>query len=168
MVHRPGELAKKELTPLFRILMDADACPVKEDTFRVAKRYGLEVVVVSNAPLSLPTASWIVPIVVEKEFDAVDHWIVESLRADDIVITNDLPLAARCVEKGGRVIDPRGKILSEENIGEALAHRELMAELRQRGELNLGPKKREKKHRSQFLSSLDQVIHQVLKAKRGR
>jgi uncharacterized protein len=146
--------------------MDADACPVKEDTFRVAKRYSLTVVVVSNTSILLPRADWIQAVVVEKTFDAVDDWIAEEVKPNDIVLTNDLLLAARCLKKEGRVIDPRGKILTEENIGEALARRELMAELRQRGELNLGPKKMEKKHRSNFLSNLDQIIHQALKAQR--
>ena len=137
---------------MLEIYIDADACPVKEQTFKVAKRYALKVYVVSAVPIFLPKADWILSIVVGKDFDAVDNWIAEKMSPHDIVVTNDIPLAARVVERGGKVIDPRGKILDEENIGEAVAYRELSAELRQRGELNLGPKKMGKSHQSNFLA----------------
>ena len=143
------------------IYIDADACPVKEDTIRVAKRYSLKVTVVSNSPISLPRETWIVPVVVGSGFDAVDDWIAEQIQKDDIVITNDLLLAAQCLKKEVRVIDPRGKILTEDNIGDALANRELMYELRQMGSLKTGPKQMGKKHRSNFLAALDQVINKV-------
>lgn len=148
------------------IYLDADASPNKEDTFRVAKRYNLKVFVVSNSPKHIPREDWIVPVIVEKDFDAADNWIAEHVQKDDIVITNDLLLAGRCVKKEARVLDPRGRILDEDNIGDALSTRELMSELRQRGELNLGPKKMGKNHRSAYLSALDELINLVLKQRR--
>ena len=145
------------------IFIDADACPVKEDTFRIAKRYSLKVVVVSNHKKEVPKENWISSVEVEKRFDAVDDWIESNIQAKDIVLTNDILLADRCIKKNAHPIDPRGKIYTENNIGEALATRELMSELRQRGALDLGPKQMGKKHRSNFLSSLDLLINRVLK-----
>ena len=147
------------------IYIDGDACPVKEHTFKVAKRYSLKVFVVSNREIFLPKADWIIPIIAEKTFDAVDNWIAEQVKENDIVITNDLLLAERCVRKQARVLDPRGKILDEENIGEAVSMRELLSELRQRGALDLGPKKMGTAHRSKFLSSLDILINKVRNSK---
>lgn len=146
------------------IYIDADACPVKEDTYKIAKRYGLTVVVVSNRGIQIPNETWIVPVIVEKSFDAVDAWIVENLKPKTIVITNDILLADKCVKKGAFVIDPRGRILNEDNIGEALATRELMYDLRQQGALDLGPKKMGKNHRSNYLANFDKLIHLVKKS----
>jgi uncharacterized protein len=149
---------------LLDVYIDADACPVKEDTFRVSKRYGLKVYVVSNSSIVLPKADWILPVVVGGHFDAVDDWIEANVKPNDIVITNDLLLAARCLKKESRVIDPRGNIRTEDNIGEALATRELLSELRQMGAMNTGPKKMGKNHRSNFLSELDRLINQIKKS----
>ncbi len=146
------------------IYIDADACPVKEDTFRVAKRYGLKVFVVSRVPIHLPIADWIVPVVAGDGFDRVDDWIVEKIAAGDIAVTGDILLAQRCIEKSGRAIDPRGRILDADNISEAVSMRELLSELRQRGEIGLGPAKMGKKHKSNYLSALDELIHRI---KRG-
>lgn len=146
------------------IFIDADACPVKEDTFRIAKRYALNVFVISNRAILLPHETWIFPIVVEKSFDAVDAWIIDNLKEKSIVLTNDILLADKCIKKRAFVIDPRGNILDENNIGEALATRELMYDLRQQGALDLGPKKMGKNHRSHFLSQLDKLIHIVKKS----
>ncbi len=148
------------------IYIDADACPVKEDTFRIAKRYALKVLVVSNSPKALPRADWIVPIVVGEKFDAVDDWIDEHVQKEDIVITNDILLAARVLKKGARVVDPRGRLFTDDNIGDALANRELMYELRQMGALDLGPKKMGKQNRSSFNSALDELINAIRKAAR--
>ncbi len=150
------------------IYIDADACPVKEHTFRVAKRYGLKVFVVSNSSIVVPAAEWIEAVVVGSAFDAVDDWIEGKVTEDDIVITNDLLLTARCLKKGARVMNPRGKVYTDENIGDALSTRELMSELRQRGVLDLGPTKMGKNHRSSFLSALDQEINAAMKKKRER
>ncbi len=141
------------------IFVDADACPVKEAVFKVAERYQLKVYVVSNHAKLLPKSELIVPVTVEKRFDAVDDWIASQVKANDLVITNDILLADRCIKVGALAIDPRGKILDENNIGEALSMRELLSELRQRGDLQTGPKAMGKKHQSNFLSQLDKVIH---------
>jgi hypothetical protein len=141
------------------VFVDADACPVKESVFKVAQRYGLKVYVVSNHPKWVPKSETIVPVIVEKTFDAVDNWISSNVKKNDLVITNDILLADRCIKAGALAIDPRGKILDENNIGEALSMRELLSELRQRGDLQTGPKSMGKKHHSNFLSNLDKVIN---------
>lgn len=146
------------------IYVDADACPVKEQTFKVAKRYDLTVKVVSHNPIFLPRADWIIPVVVEQGFDAVDDWIVEQVQKNDIVVTGDILLAGRCIEKAARVIDPRGRILDENNIGEAVARRGLLDELRQRGDLKTGPQKMGKQNKSNYLSALDELINNLLRA----
>lgn len=146
------------------VYLDADACPVKEETFRVAKRYNLKVYAVSNVPLFLPRAEWILPVVTGKDFDAVDNWIADHVEKRDLVITNDILLAERCVRKEAVAINPRGGIYDENNIGEAVSMRELMSELRQRGAMDLGPKKMGKNHKSNFLAALDQVINKLLRA----
>lgn len=147
------------------IYIDADACPVKEDVFRVSKRYQLKVFVVSNMKMFLPKADWIIPVVVENRFDAVDDYIDETIKPNDICVTNDLLLSARILKREARVIDPKGKIYTDENIGEALATRELLSELRQYGDNHFGPKKKSKRDQSSFLSSFDQLINQALRNK---
>lgn len=151
-----------------KIFIDADACPVKEHTYRVAARYGIKILVVCNHPIHIPASESIEMVVTENRFDAVDDWIETNIEKNDIVITGDIPLAARCLKKEGRVINPRGRIYTEDDIGEAIATRELLSELRQRGEIGLGPQKMQKKNHSNFLSSLDLVINQVLKQERAR
>jgi uncharacterized protein len=152
-----------ERAPVIQI--DADACPVKEDIFRIAKRYSWNVWVVSRVPIFLPRAEWIVPVVAGDGFDKVDDWIVENLARNDIVVTGDLLLADRCIKKLARVIDPRGRVLDEDNIAESLSMRELLSELRQRGEIGLGPPKMGKKHKSSFSSALDELINKVNRGK---
>jgi len=147
------------------VYIDADACPVKEDTFRVAKRYGLRVLVVCNRAIVVPRAPWIELVVAGSGFDAVDEWIVGHVAKNDIVVTSDILLAARLIERGARPLDPRGRLFTEDNIGEVKALRHLADELRQRGALDLGPKKMGTKHRSTFLSSLDELINAVLRGK---
>jgi len=149
---------------MLAVYIDADACPVKEDIFRISKRYGLIVHVVSNQEKFLPRADWILPVVVPEGFDAVDDYIEANIQPLDIVITNDLLLAARCLKKEAKVIDPRGRVLDEDNIGDALANRELMAELRQMGALDTGPKKMGKNHHSRFKSSFDELIVAIRKS----
>jgi uncharacterized protein len=147
------------------IYIDADACPVKDFTYRVAKRYGWTVHVVSRVAIHVPKETWILPIVAGDGFDKVDDWIVDHLQANDIVVTGDVLLAKRCVEKQARVIDPRGRILDEDNIAEAVAMRELVAELRERGEIGLGPAKIGKKNQSNYLASLDELINRIQRGK---
>jgi uncharacterized protein YaiI (UPF0178 family) len=145
------------------IYVDADACPVKEEVYRVAQRYGLRVVLVSNAWLRVPNEEWLELVVVGAELDAADAWIVEHVSGDDIVVTADIPLAAMCLEKGAGVLGPRGRPYTEDSIGGALATRELMSQLREMGEVSGGPPPFEKRDRSQFLRALDRMINAVQK-----
>lgn len=145
------------------IYVDADACPVKEEVYRVAQRYGLRVVLVSNAWLRVPNEEWLELVVVGAELDAADAWIVEHVSGDDIVVTADILLAALCLEKGAGVLGPRGRPYTEDSIGGALATRELMSQLREMGEVSGGPPPFEKRDRSQFLQALDRMINAVQK-----
>ena len=145
------------------IFVDADACPVKDEVYRVAQRYRLRVVLVSNAWLRAPNEEWLELVVVGAELDAADAWIVEQVTQDDIVITADMPLAALCLEKGAGVLGPRGRPFTEDSIGGALATRELMSQLREMGEVTGGPPPFEKRDRSEFLQALDRMIHSVRK-----
>jgi hypothetical protein len=146
---------------LAKIFVDADGCPVKEEIYRVARRYGLQVTVVSNAWMRTPQEDWLTRVVVSQELDAADDWIVEHVAAEDIVITGDIPLAARSLKKGARVIDPKGRVFTEESIGDALASRELMSHLREIGTLTGGPAPFEKRDRSRFLERLDETIQSI-------
>jgi hypothetical protein len=148
------------------IYVDADACPVKDEVYRVAQRYGLKVLLVSNAWLRAPNEEWIAVVVVGAELDAADAWIVEHVTEDDIVVTADIPLAALCLEKGSSVLGPRGRRFTEDSIGGALATRELMSQLREMGEVTGGPPAFEKRDRSQFLQVLDQMVHAIRKRPR--
>ena len=143
------------------IFVDADACPVKVEIYRVAERYHLNVCVVSNHPMRTPRAPWIEPVVVGARFDAADNWIAAQAACDDIVITGDIPLAARCLKKGARVIGPKGHVLTDANIGEALATRELSAHLRDLGIVNGGPTPFQRKDRSRFLQRLDATVRSI-------
>ena len=146
-----------------RIFVDADACPVKDEVYRVAKRYGLRVVLVSNTWLRAPNEEWLEVVVVGGELDAADAWIVEHVTRGDIVVSADIPLAALCLEKGASVLGPRGRPFTEDSIGNALATRELMSQLREMGEVGGGPPPFEKRDRSQFLQALDRMIHAIRK-----
>ena len=147
-----------------KIYVDADGCPVKNEVFRVALRYGLRVYVVSNSRMRVPEEGLVKPVLVAKGFDAADDWIVEHVVENDITVSADIPLAARCLEKGARVLDPKGRIFTQDSIGGALANRELMAYLRDMGEITGGPAPFAKRDRSRFLERLDQVIQAALRA----
>lgn len=150
-----------------RIFVDADACPVKDEVFRVAQRCGLKVLVVSNSPLRIPRHPLFESVVVAKgQFDGADDWIVERITDRDIAVTADIPLAARCLEKGARALDAKGKVYSPDSIGDALASRELMAHLRAMGELGGGPPPFTAKDRSTFLQRLDDLIQAQRRAAR--
>jgi uncharacterized protein YaiI (UPF0178 family) len=153
--------------PAIRIYVDADACPVKEEIFRVAIRCGLKVVVVSNSPIRIPRNPLFESVVVAKGlFDGADDWIVGQITASDIAVTSDIPLAARCLEKGARALDPKGRVYAPESIGDALASRELMAHLRAMGEMGGGPPPFSARDRSTFLQRLDDLIQALRRAKR--
>lgn len=149
----PGQTGK------MTIYIDADGCAVKDEVYKVAARYQLKVWVVANQPLKIPLDPQIQMQVVSGGFDAADDWIVENILKNDILITTDLLLADRCIKRQAFVLGPKGRELNEENIGNALASRELMAHLRNLGNTKTGPAPMGKSDRSQFLSTLDQLIH---------
>jgi uncharacterized protein len=151
---------------LIRIYVDADGCPVKAEVFRVALRYRLKVFVVSNSRMRIPPDGLFEQVIVNKDADAADDWIVQHVKEDDIAVSADIPLAARCLEKGARVLDPKGRVFSEESIGGALANREFTAYLRDMGNITGGPAPFEKRDRSRFLQQLDNIVQAAFRAKR--
>lgn len=151
---------KKDLK-LLEIYIDADGCTVKDETYKVAARYDLQVIVVANQYLKVPLSLKIRMEVVDSGFDAADDWIIENIGSDDILVTSDLLLAERAIEKKARVLGPKGFEHDAENIGSSLASRELSAHLRDLGQKNTGPSAMTKKDRSQYLSKLDQVIQSI-------
>ena len=146
-----------------RIYVDADSCPVKDEVYRVAKRYGLPVTLVSATWLRTPSEPWIRLEVVKEtgELDVADDWIAGRAGPDDVVVTDDIVLASRCLEKGSRVLSTRGKSFTPDSIGDALASRELMANLREMGAVTGGPSGYAKADRSRFLQELDKAINQM-------
>jgi hypothetical protein len=148
---------------MLTIYVDADACPVKEEVFRVARRYAMRVAVVANAPLRVP-ADALLELVVCPGFGAADDWIAEHAGPGDIVVTADIPLAARCLAKEARVLGPKGRLFTDTDIGAALAMRDLMDELRQGGAITGGPAPMTPKDRSRFLSKLDEAVNAVRRA----
>lgn len=144
-----------------RILIDGDGCAVKDEVFKVAERYQLPVVVVANKWMKLPPNPLIQMQVVDGGFDAADDWIVDNSQVRDIVVTTDILLADRCVKKSVRVLGPKGEEFTEDNIGSAVANRELMQNLRQMGEIRGGPAPMDKTARSRFLGKLDQIIQSI-------
>jgi uncharacterized protein YaiI (UPF0178 family) len=153
------------MVALLNVYVDADACPVKPEVCKVARRCRLPVTFVSNTRMRIPDPGISTLVVVDGRFDAADDWIVAHAAADDIVVTADIPLAHRCIGKGAAVIGPSGRPFTEENIGQAMAVRELMADLREAGSITGGPPPFQKKDRSRFLHGLDQMI-QAIKRKR--
>jgi uncharacterized protein len=150
---------------LLDIFIDADGCPVKQEVYRVAKRYGLKVTLVSNSRMRTLQEDWLEVVVVDGQFNAADDWIVEHVSENDIVVTGDIPLASRCLEKDARALGPSGRMFNRENIGEALASRELLSYLRDLGTLTGGPAPFEKRDRSRFLQRLDDTIQSVRRRK---
>jgi hypothetical protein len=144
-----------------RIYIDADACPVKAETYRVAERYGIHVFLVSNSHIAAPREAFIERVIVSSGPDAADDWIAERVGPGSIVITSDIPLADRCVKAGAKVIAPNGRTLDQDSIGMALATRNLMDDLRSAGQITSGPKSFQPRDRSNFLSNLDLIITQL-------
>lgn len=147
-----------------RIYIDADACPVKDEIYRVAARFGLPVSVVAGQFIRIPVDPSIERIAAGAGMDAADDWIAERAGKGDIVITSDVPLASRCVKAGAEVLAPNGKPFSEASIGMTLAVRNLMTDLRSSGEVTGGPKSFSPRDRSAFLSALDQTIRRIQRA----
>src|SRR5436309_5282248 len=144
-----------------RIYIDADACPVKDEIYRVAIRHGLPVSVVAGQFIQVPKDPLIERVAAGSGMDAADDWIAERVGKGDIVITSDVPLASRCVKAGAEVIAPNGKRFTESSIGMMLAVRNLMTDLRSAGEVTGGPKSFAPRDRSAFLSALDQAIRRI-------
>jgi uncharacterized protein len=150
------------------ILIDADACPVKDEVYRVAERHlargiAVTVAVVSNSGVAVPRADFIERVVVPAGPDAADDWIAERADASSIVVTQDIPLASRAVKAGAAAIAPTGRAFTEESIGLALAQRNLMDSLRSAGAVTGGPKPFARADRSAFLSALDQAVRRAAK-----
>jgi uncharacterized protein YaiI (UPF0178 family) len=141
-----------------RIFVDADACPVKNEIYRVAERYALHVYVVANAFIAVPRSELIERVIVPEGPDVADQWIAERAGPTDIVVTADIPLAARCVRAGASVIGPTGKAFTEDSIGMTLATRNLMADLRSAGAITRGPPPRSRQDISRFLSAMDLAV----------
>ena len=144
--------------PAIRIFIDADACPVKPEIYRVAERYGLRVFVVANSFMAVPRSELIERVIVSEGPDVADGWIVERVTARDIVITADIPLAGRCVGKGATVIGPTGKPFTEDSIGMTLATRDLLTHLRSAGAVTRGSPPLSRQDISRFLSALDLAV----------
>lgn len=147
------------------IYIDADGCAVKEEVYKVAERFKLRVFVVANKALNIPLDPRIEMKVVSGGFDAADDWIAETASMGDIVITADILLAERCLQKKAKVLGPKGHEFTEDSIGSSVATRELMINLRHMGEMKGGPAPMQKKDRSQFLAKLDHIIHAVKRAR---
>ena len=146
---------------MLHVFVDADACPVKQEVYRVARRYGLHVTLVSNSPMRVPDETGIQLQIVGQGTDAADDWIVENVVPDDVVVTADIPLADRCVKVGARVLSPKGKVFTDANVGSALATRDLLTDLRGAGEITGGPPPFDARDRSRFLQELDRIVQAV-------
>ena len=155
MTQEPGSI---------QIYVDADACPVKNEIYKVAARHGIMVHVVSNSPIAIPKDPMIARVVVPAGPDVADDWIAERAGASDVVVTTDVPLASRCVKAGASVITPKGRPFDENSIGMALATRNLMDGLRSTGEMTGGPAPFSQRDRSTFLSALHLAIERLKRA----
>jgi hypothetical protein len=163
--HFPYQRARAHLQKdhayVLDIYIDADGCPVKEEVYRVASRYQLKVYVVANKRIQIPMGRPMEMVVVPRGLDVADDWITSHIEKDDIAITGDIPLADRCLKKGARVLGIKGTEFREDNIGSAIAARELMSHLREIGQLTSGPAAMAPKDRSRFLSKLDEIIQSI-------
>ncbi len=145
------------------VYVDADACPVKEEIYRVAKRHGLKVSLVANTSMRIPAHDWLKLVVVDDQLDAADDWIVEHVSKCDIVITDDIPLASRCLQRGARVLGLKGRVFTEDSIGDALATREILSHMRDCGVITGGPAPFGPKDRSRFLQRLEDMVQACLR-----
>ena len=144
--------------PAITIFIDADACPVKDETYKVAARYGLKTFVVSNSFMQIPASTLIERVIVDAGPDIADDWIAERAARGDIVITNDIPLADRVLKSGAAAIKPNGQPFTADSIGSALAQRSIMEHIRSTGEITGGPRPFDRADRSRFLQALDTAI----------
>ncbi len=157
---------KSQSAILITIYVDADACPVKDEVYRVAARYGLHVQVVSNAFIQVPVGPRVSRVVVDAGPDVADDWIAEHATPGDIAITNDIPLAERVLQAGAAAIRPDGRIFTHDSIGSAIAQRAIMEQIRSTGAVTGGPKPFGPRDRSQFLQALDQAVNRELRRRR--
>lgn len=148
---------------MLTIFVDADGCPVKDEIFRVAIKKEIRTILVSNRRINHPASLLITSVVVREGFDSADDYIADNASTDDIVITADIPLASRALEKDARVINPNGRIFTKETIGEAMANRQLLSSLREQGLITGGPAPFKPKDRSLFLHVLQETIQSIRK-----
>ena len=148
------------------IYLDADACPVKEEAYKVAARYGLKTFVVSNSFIQIPASPLIERMIVDAGPDVADDWIAEQAKPGDVVVTNDIPLAERVLAASAAAIAPNGRVFTKDSIGSAIAQRALMEHLRSMGEITGGPKPFDRNARSEFLQAMDQTIQKELRRRK--
>jgi hypothetical protein len=149
-----------------RIFIDADACPVKDEVYKVAARYGLMTMVVSNSFIAIPPSKLVERMIVDAGPDAADDWIAERCEPGDIVVTNDIPLADRVLKADGVAIAPNGRAFTPDSIGSALASRAVAEHIRSMGEMTGGPKPFAPADRSRFLQALDEAVNREKRRKR--
>ena len=152
-------------TPL-RIFIDADACPVKDEVYKVAARYGLKTFVVSNSFMQVPVSPMVERVIVDAGPDVADDWIADNCVAGDVVITNDIPLADRCLKNDAAVLKPTGQPFTTDSIGSALAQRSIMEHIRSTGEITGGPRPFDRNDRSRFLQALDEAVQKERRRRR--
>jgi uncharacterized protein len=152
---------------MLEIYVDADGCPVKDEVYRVADRYGLRVWVVANAWLRVPDSPLVQRIAVGDGLDRADDWIAEQIGPGDIAVTADIPLGGRCVKRGAEAVTPTGRRLTEASIGDALATRNLMTGLREAGEMRGGGRPFTSKDRSRFLGALDAAVQAIRRTEKA-
>ncbi|WP_068877885.1 MULTISPECIES: YaiI/YqxD family protein [unclassified Phenylobacterium] len=149
-----------------RIFIDADACPVKDETYKVAARYGLKTWVVSNSFIQIPQSTLIERRIVDAGPDVADDWIAGEAQPGDIVVTNDIPLADRVLKAGAAAIAPNGRAFTADSIGSALAQRSIMEHIRSTGEITGGPRPFGPADRSRFLQALDEAVNRERRKRR--
>jgi len=149
-----------------RIYIDADACPVKDEVYKVAGRYGLKTLVVSNSFMMIPASPLIERVIVDAGPDIADDWIAERAAPGDVVVTNDIPLADRVIKAGATAIKPNGQPFTADSIGGALAQRAIMEHIRSTGEITGGPRPFDRNDRSRFLQALDEAIQRETRKRR--
>ena len=149
-----------------QIFIDADACPVKDEVYKVAARYGLKTWVVSNAFMQIPATPMIERVIVDAGPDIADDWIAERARPLDVVVTNDIPLADRVLKNGAAAVAPNGRRFTPDSIGQALAGRMIGEHLRSMGEITGGPKAFDRNARSKFLQTLDEIVSKAVRGRR--
>ena len=156
-----------EAPDVIEIFVDADACPVKDEIYGVAGRHAVPVALVANSRMYVPEGLGVEMVVVDNEPDAADDWIAEHVRRGDVVVTADIPLAARCLEVGAYVLGTNGRVFSDDAIGGLLATRDLKSDLREAGVVSGGPPPLSHRDRSRFSASLDELVRRALRPRHG-